>query len=141
MTESPVSPRYGIAELAAEFGVTARTLRHYEEIGLLHPARDGARRIYAASDRIRLRLALRGRRIGLSLAECREIIDMYRAPTDEQEQIRVLLRKIAEREAELVRRRDDLDATLGELHRVRMTVQSGARHDSVPSPPAEGLAP
>ena len=68
---------YSIRELTREFGVTARTIRHYEEIGLLAPERRGQTRVYSPADRTRLKLILRGRRIGLSLQESREIIGMY----------------------------------------------------------------
>ena len=127
--------QYGIADLRKEFGITARTLRHYEDCGLLAPRRVGNRRIYNPADRTRLRLALRGRRIGLSLAECQEIIDMYRAPTDERQQIAALVHKIDAREKELLRRRRDLNFTLRELRRVRAAALSGIDPD-----PAGGVS-
>ena len=74
---------YGIAELAREFGVTARTIRHYEDEGLIAPLRDGQRRVYRPRDRTRLRLILRGRRLGFALAEVREIVDLYDAAPGE----------------------------------------------------------
>ncbi len=109
---------YGIAELAREFGVTARTIRHYEDEGLIAPLRDGQRRVYRPRDRTRLRLILRGRRLGFALAEVREIVDLYDAPPGEAGQLDLLLAKIAGRRAELEAKRADLEATLADLETV-----------------------
>ena len=75
---------YSISELSREFGVTPRTLRHYEDKGLLSPVRRGSTRVYSERDRTRILLTIRGKRIGLSLEECREIIEMHNpeAPSD-----------------------------------------------------------
>lgn len=105
---------YGIADLAREFDVTTRTLRFYEDEGLIEPARQGQRRIFSARDRVRLKLILRGKRLGFSLGEIREIIDLYDGP-GEVGQIRFFLDKIRERRAALERQRDDIAATLEEL--------------------------
>ena len=78
---------YGIAELAGEFGVTTRTVRFYEDKGLLSPARDGQRRIYSPRDRVRLRLIMRGKRLGLSLEEIGELIDLYDVDPSEVTQL------------------------------------------------------
>ncbi len=109
---------YGIAELAREFGVTARTIRHYEDEGLIAPLRDGQRRVYRPRDRTRLRLILRGRRLGFALAEVREIVDLYDAPPGEAGQLDLLLAKIAGRRAELEAKRADIEATLDDLETV-----------------------
>ncbi len=109
---------YGIAELAREFEVTARTIRHYEAEGLIAPSRDGQRRIYRPRDRTRLRLIIRGRRLGFSLAEVREIVDLYDAPRGEIGQLELLLEKIARRKAVLEAKRRDIEATLDDLDRV-----------------------
>ncbi|MEE8188602.1 MAG: MerR family DNA-binding transcriptional regulator, partial [Kiloniellales bacterium] len=101
---------YGIAELAREFGVTARTIRFYEAEGMLSPAREGQRRIYRPRDRTRLKLILRGRRIGFTLAEVGGIIDLYDAPVGEAGQLEYLLNKIAARRAELEAKREDIEA-------------------------------
>ncbi len=108
-------PTYGIAELAREFDVTTRTLRFYEDEGLIAPERQGQKRIFSARDRVRLKLILRGKRLGFSLDEIREIINLYDAPPGEVGQIRFFLDKIRERRAALERQRDDIAATLGEL--------------------------
>ncbi len=106
---------YGIAQLAREFGVTARTIRHYEDEGLIAPLRDGQRRVYRPRDRTRLRLILRGRRLGFALAEVREIVDLYDAAPGEAGQLERLLAKIAGRRAELEAKRADIEATLADL--------------------------
>lgn len=109
---------YGIAELAREFGVTARTIRHYEDEGLIAPSRDGQRRVYRPRDRTRLRLILRGRRLGFTLAEVREIVDLYDAAPGEAGQLELLLAKIGGRRSELEAKRADIEAALDDLETV-----------------------
>lgn len=104
-----------IAEVAQEFGVTHRAIRHYEELGLLAPERRGTQRIYHARDRIRLTLILRGRRIGFPLEEIRTIIDMYDDHPGEAGQLRYLLSQIDDRRADLESRRRDIEDSLAEL--------------------------
>jgi DNA-binding transcriptional MerR regulator len=105
-----------VGELAADLGVTTRTLRHYEAEGLLTPQRVGQNRVYSARDRARLRLILRGRRFGMTLAECREIVDMYDgAASSEQRQLTTLLARLDEIAADLRHRQDDLRRTLAEV--------------------------
>ncbi len=104
-----------IAELVAEFGVTARTIRFYEDRGLLTPRRQGQRRVYEGRDRVRLALVLRGRRLGFSLDEIATIVDMYDAEPGEAGQLRYLLDQIAARRRDLEQRRRDIDETLAEL--------------------------
>ena len=105
-----------VGELAEELGVTTRTLRHYEAEGLITPRRSGLNRVYTARDRARLRLILRGRRLGMTLAECREIVDMYDgAESSERRQITTLLARLDEIAADLRRREDDLRRTLAEV--------------------------
>ncbi|MDT8321760.1 MAG: MerR family DNA-binding transcriptional regulator [Xanthomonadales bacterium] len=108
---------YSISELAAEFGVTTRTIRFYEEKGLLDPRRDGTRRIYSAADRTKLRLILRGKRLGLSLEESADIILMYGSPGNNRKQLERLIGRIQERRRELERQRSDLESTLEDLGR------------------------
>ncbi|KZC98242.1 MerR family transcriptional regulator [Oceanibaculum pacificum] len=113
MTES-----YSIAQLAEAFGVTHRTIRFYEGEGLLSPARQGNRRVFSAGDRIRLKLILRGRRLGFSLAEIKEILGLYDSQQGETAQLRHLVGKIRERRELLRRQRADIDAILDELDRL-----------------------
>ena len=110
-----MSRRFSIGELAREFGVTLRAIRHYEDEGLLTPLRDGQRRIFSQRDRTRLALVLRGRRLGFSLAEAKEIIDLYAAPHGEVGQLRRLLGKLAEKRTELDGKRRDLEASIDNM--------------------------
>jgi DNA-binding transcriptional MerR regulator len=107
-----------ITELAQDYGVTLRTLRHYEDLGLLAPARRGTARVFAQRDRTRLELVLRGRRLGFSLPEIATIVNMYDEPPGEAGQLEYLLAQIEVRRADLEQRRRDLDETLVELDRV-----------------------
>jgi DNA-binding transcriptional MerR regulator len=106
---------YSISDLANEFDVTTRTIRFYEEKGLLAPRREGTRRIYGPADRTRLRLILRGKRLGLSLEESAEIIHMYGTPGNNRRQLELLISRIREKRAGLLRQREDLEAMLKEL--------------------------
>jgi len=119
-----MSRTYSIAELAREFGVTTRTIRFYEDQGMLSPLRDGQRRIYRSRDRTRLKLILRGKGLGFPLAEVRQIIDLYDAPQGEDAQLHRLLAKIAERRHELAAKREDIEASLQELEAVADTCRS-----------------
>jgi len=125
---------YSIADLAREFDVTARAIRFYEAEGLLSPLRDGQRRIFRPRDRVRLLLILRGRRLGFSLAEIREILDLFDAPQGEAGQLDHLLAKIAERRDDLVERRHDIDVTLRALDELAATCR--ARLDALHGTPA-----
>jgi DNA-binding transcriptional MerR regulator len=105
-----------VRELADELGVTTRTLRFYEAEGLVSPRRVGTSRIYSSRDRARLRLILRGRRFGMTLGECREIVDMYDgAASSERRQLETLLRRLDEISADLRERQADLRRTLAEV--------------------------
>ena len=107
-----------ITELAEENGVTLRTLRHYEDVGLLSPERRGTTRVFHQRDRIRLRLILRGKRLGFTLPEISTIVDMYDDQPGEAGQLRYLLDRIEVRRADLEQRRRDIDDTLAELDEV-----------------------
>ena len=104
-----------IAEIADEFGVTHRTVRHYEDLGLITPLRNGTRRTYRRRDRTRLALILRGRRLGFPLEEIRTIIDLYDLPRGKRSQLEYVLSQIDQRRADLEQRRSDLEQALAEL--------------------------
>lgn len=117
--EEPGRPRYAtITEVTREFDVTTRTLRFYEAEGMLNPLRRGRSRLFSQRERTRLKLILRGKRLGLSLAEIREIIDMYDAEPGETGQLTLLVAKIADRRAELRQKQCDIELTLEELDQV-----------------------
>ncbi|MBI3145287.1 MAG: MerR family DNA-binding transcriptional regulator [Pseudogulbenkiania sp.] len=106
---------FSISDLARDFGVTLRTIRFYEEQGLIEPERAGRQRVFTRRDRARLKLILRGKRIGLSLQEIREILDLYELAKDEASQSLKLLRLLSERRQQLEEQRDDIDAVLAEI--------------------------
>ena len=120
---------FSISELAREFDVTPRAIRFYEDQGLLAPRREGQRRIYTARDRTRLKLTLRGKRLGLSLSEIRELIDMYEPGRDERPQLERFLAVLEAHRASLVQQRADIEAQLAELQtfekRVRKQLKQG----------------
>ena len=109
---------WSIAELATEYDVTLRTIRFYEDRGLLTPERRGTARVYHPRDRIRLSLILRGKRLGFSLDEIAKIVDMYDAEPGEEGQLVYLLDQITHRRAELEQRRRDIEETLNDLAEV-----------------------
>jgi DNA-binding transcriptional MerR regulator len=115
---------FSISELASEFDVTTRTIRFYEDEGMLAPERDGMTRVFSQRDRTRLRLILRGKRIGLPLAEINEIVDMYDGPPGESGQLEHLLDRIERRTAELTSRRAEIDDMLDELGAVATNARS-----------------
>ena len=107
--------QYGIRDLASEFNVTTRTIRYYEEKGLLSPRREGFQRVYSASDRTKLKLILRGKRLGLSLDESAEIVRMYGSPEKNRQQLEKLIERIRLKHRELMRQKDDLENMLVDL--------------------------
>jgi DNA-binding transcriptional MerR regulator len=115
-------PSWGIADLAAEFGLTARTIRHYEDAGLIAPARDGTVRVYARRDRARLALICRGKRLGFTLAEIRDFLDLYDIDEGQVGQMAFLLTKARARIAGLERQMDDVRRTLDELRQLEAAI-------------------
>jgi DNA-binding transcriptional MerR regulator len=111
-----MSKTYTISKLAQEFGVTTRTLRHYEDQGLVTPTRDGVNRIYSHRDRVRLKLALRGKRLGFSLSELRELFQLYDLANDERRQLEEFAVKLERRRAQLEQQREDVEVMLNEIN-------------------------
>lgn len=109
---------YTISELAREFDVTTRTIRFYEEQGLVIPEREGQKRLYSPADRVRIRLILRGKRIGMSLAESAEVIDLY-DPGNNTDQLHALLDSVDQRQEKLLQQKRDIDDMLTGLDEVR----------------------
>ena len=118
MASGDVPPTWSITDLARDYDVTLRTIRHYEEIGLLSPERRGTARVFHNRDRIRLALILRGRRVGFSLDEIATIVNMYDEQPGEAGQLHYLLEQIDGRREDLLQRRRDIDETLRELEHV-----------------------
>jgi len=119
-----------ITELAREFGVTTRAIRYWESHGLVSPAREGGNRVYSKRDQTRLKLALRGKRLGLSLAEIRELIDMYDTAEDESSQLLSFLDVLAQRRASLEQQRDDIQAVLKEIARFERQCREMLKSDA-----------
>lgn len=109
---------YSITELTREFGISTRTLRFYEDEGLIHPLRRGRTRLFRPSDRHLLQQIMRGKRLGFSIAEIHEIIQMYREPPGEAGQLRLLMKRVEEKREDLRQKRRDIDETLRELDQV-----------------------
>src|SRR6195256_2917651 len=115
VTDSTERSEFSISELAREFEVTPRAIRFYEDQGLLAPRRDGQRRIYTPRDRTRLKLTLRGKRLGLTLAEIRELIDMYDPGRGERPQLERFLAVLEAHKSGLLQQRADIEAQLSEI--------------------------
>lgn len=111
-------PTYTITELAREFDITPRAIRFYEDQGLVSPKREGAggrTRVYSARERTRLKLTLRGKRLGLTLSEIKSLVDMYESPTDSSAQLKRFLAVLAQHREMLEQQREDLEVTLAEI--------------------------
>jgi DNA-binding transcriptional MerR regulator len=115
MAAAKADRTYSISELAREFGCTARALRFYEDKGLLSPRRDGLTRVYLPRDRARLTLILRGKRVGLSLLDIKEILDLYNADPENRSQNEVALKKFKSRIVALESQREDIDQAIAML--------------------------
>jgi len=112
---TPAAPTFTISELAREFDLTTRAIRFYEDCGLLDPQRRGRHRVYSARDRTRLKLTLRGKRLGLTLAEVKDLVDMYESPRDTQPQLTRFLAVLAAHRHQLEQQLADLHVTLDEV--------------------------
>ena len=109
------SKTFTIGELAREFDLTTRAIRFYEDSGLLAPQRNGRNRVYTQRDRTRLKLTLRGKRLGLTLAEVKELVGMYESPRDTQPQLEKYLLVLAAHREQLEQQMTDLNVTLDEV--------------------------
>ena len=118
---------FSISELAREFDITPRAIRFYEDQGLLAPKRDGQRRIYTPRDRTRLKLTLRGKRLGLTLSEIRELIDMYEPGRDARPQLERFLSVLESHKASLLQQRADIEAQLSEIQTFEKKVRKQLR--------------
>jgi DNA-binding transcriptional MerR regulator len=112
---SQTGPTFAISDLAREFEITPRTIRFWEDQGILAPQREGSKRIFTRRDRARLKMALRGKRLGLSLAEIKDLIGMYSSTEDETPQLLECLRVMEKRRLALEQQREDIEAMLAEI--------------------------
>lgn len=136
MTETTLT----IADLAREFELTPRTIRHYEDQGILAPGREGMQRVYSKRDRTRLKLAVRGKRLGLSLAEIRELINMYDTAADQSPQLVKFLAVLSRRRAALEQQRRDIEAVLSEIRRFEKQCEEILRADAAGKPRGRRVA-
>jgi DNA-binding transcriptional MerR regulator len=112
---SQTATTFAISDLAREFGITPRTIRFWEDHGILSPEREGSKRVFTRRDRARLKMALRGKRLGLSLAEIKDLIGMYSSTEDETPQLQECLRIMSTRRVALEQQREDIEAMLKEI--------------------------
>lgn len=126
--------QYSISELSKEFDITTRTIRFYEDKGLLSPERQGQTRIYNSGQRTRLKLILRGKRLGLTLDESRDIIDMYDHSGSNAEQLQSLSQKIQQRRKSLQQQLHDIEVTLLELDEVQASCEQALEDCTKPAP-------
>ncbi len=134
MSSRPPSTTYTISDLAKEFALTTRAIRFYEDEGLLAPLRSGRHRVYGERDRVRIKLLLRGKRLGLSLSEIRELLDLYDATGGERPQLIKFLEVLAARRAMLEQQREDISFVLDEIDALERQCRKRLRH--TPSKPA-----
>jgi DNA-binding transcriptional MerR regulator len=113
--QRPMIRTYTITELASEFDVTPRAIRFYEDVGLLTPGRAGRNRVYGQRDRTRLKLTLRGKRLGLSLQEIKQLVEMYDSPSDTAQQLQAFLGVLGDHRRQLEQQREDIEVTLAEI--------------------------
>lgn len=121
---------YTISDLAKEFGVTTRTIRFYEEKGLVTPLREGQKRLYSPADRVRIKLILRGKRIGMTLQECVDFIDMYDPEHDNDDQLHSLIDDVKHRREKLQQQKKDIDDMLSGLEEVQALCEAALTRDS-----------
>jgi DNA-binding transcriptional MerR regulator len=127
---SEIASTFSISDLCKEFKVTTRTVRYYEDIGLLSPARRGKTRVYSLSDRTRLKLILRGKRLGLSLEDSRQIIDMYEPGKSNVQQLNTLIEAIQLQREKLHRQLDDIQNLLTDLENAESDCQQALAETS-----------
>ncbi len=137
MTAPESSDTFSISELGKEFGITARAMRFYEDKGLLCPARNGQRRIYSRADRTRLKLVMRGRRLGWPLDEIRAVIDMYDTSEGELKQLEYTCEKISERRERLLQQQRDIESSLRDMQEIEQRCRNRIEQMNIkPNTPA-----
>jgi len=127
---SPPVPTFTIGELAREFGVTTRAIRFYEDCGLVRPDRAGRSRVYGDRERVRIKLILRGKRLGLSLSEIAELLDLYEVARNERAQLAKFVDMLGERRARLLQQKEDIDAVLAEIDGVERDCRRRLKNES-----------
>ncbi len=123
--------KYSITDLCKEFDLTTRTVRHYEDLGLVNPSRRGQTRVYSSSDRTRLRLILRGKRLGLSLDDSRKIIDMYEPGKTNIDQLNSLIQAIRHQRTQLHQQLEDINKLLKDLDQSEKSSLIALKHNNL----------
>lgn len=126
--EQHSEPVFTITDLAQEMDITTRTIRFYEDRGLLRPARRGQQRIYSRADRTRLKLVLRGKRLGWPLDDIREMIELYDAPDGERKQLEVMIARIDQSRRTLLQQREDIELALREFDDIETRCKERLQH-------------
>jgi DNA-binding transcriptional MerR regulator len=132
---------FTISDLAREFALTTRAIRFYEDEGLLAPLRKGRARIYSERERVRIKLILRGKRLGLALSEIRELLDLYATTGNERPQLEKFLVMLSDRRARLLQQREDIDAVLAEIAVLERDCRRRLKGDAAPASPAGRAKP
>jgi DNA-binding transcriptional MerR regulator len=131
---------FSISDLAREFALTTRAIRFYEDCGLVTPQRVGRARVYGERERVRIKLILRGKRLGLALSEIRELLDLYEIGHNERAQLTKFLALLAERRARLLQQQEDIDAVLAEIDGIERECQRRLREGAAGATPAPARA-
>jgi DNA-binding transcriptional MerR regulator len=125
-------PTWTISELAREFALTTRAIRFYEDEGLIAPARIGRTRVYGERERVRLKLILRGKRLGLALSEISDLLDLYEIARNERAQLAKFLELLDERRGRLLQQKEDIDAVLAEIDGVERECRRRLKVEAAP---------
>jgi len=135
-------PTYSISDLAHEFALTTRAIRFYEDEGMIAPERRGRARVYRERERVRLKLILRGKRLGFSLLEIRDLLDLYEVARNERAQLAKFIDMLGERRARLLQQKEDIDAVLAEIEGVERDCRRRLRDEARQhKPAARGAGP
>jgi DNA-binding transcriptional MerR regulator len=126
----PSRATYSISDLAREFALTTRAIRFYEDSGLIAPKRDKRTRVYGERERVRLKLILRGKRLGLALSEIGELLDLYEVRRNEKAQLTAFLALLSERRTRLLQQREDIEIVLAEIDGIERDCRRRLRSES-----------
>jgi len=132
---------YSISDLAREFALTTRAIRFYEDCGLVAPTRNGRARIYGERERVRIKLILRGKRLGLALSEIGELLDLYEIAHNERAQLTKFIALLGDRRARLLQQKEDIDAVLAEIAGIERECRRRLKEDGAEAPRAARAAP
>ena len=130
MTSRIPPATYTISDLAREFALTTRAIRFYEDEGLLAPRRDGRSRIYGERERVRIKLILRGKRLGLALSEIRELLDLYDTSRSERPQLVKFLQVLSQRRSMIKQQQEDITIVLAEIESLERQCRKRLRQES-----------